>query len=212
MNESLRSMLSTIRAANRRRAAPVVELPALDEDAVRQVSPDADLPSLFAINARREAAEVEQVARARLPDRIRTFIADHSVSTAVCQPQVRERFPEIGPALNGVVVDGADDDALFAADMGLTVVQAAIAETGMIVVASGPGRPRGHSLVPPIHLALVREQQIVADLSDYLATIEGCQLPANITLIAGPSKTSDIEGQLARGMHGPGTVHILLIG
>ena len=212
MNDSLRSMLGRIRAANRRRAAPAVELPALDEDAVRQVSPDADLPSLFAANARREGAAVEQIARADLPARIRMFIADHSVSTAVCQPEVRAEFPEIEPAINGVVVEPAHDDALFSADLGLTVVEAAIAETGMTVVTSGPGRPRGHSLVPPIHLALVRELQIVADLSDYLATIEGRQLPANITLIAGPSKTSDIEGQLARGMHGPGTVHILLIG
>jgi L-lactate utilization protein LutC len=65
----------------------------------------------------------------------------------------------------------------------------------------------------PVHVAVVGEWQIVPDLFDFFESLAaGPNLPANVNLITGPSKTADIEGVLVTGMHGPGQVHIVLVG
>ena len=105
-------------------------------------------------------------------------------------------------------------EPLYRVDAGVTDVQAAIAETGTLVCWSGPGRGRGLSLVPPVHIAVVRRSDIVPDLIDYLArhAQHGPEaLPSSIVFITGPSKTADIEGVLITGVHGPREVHILLV-
>lgn len=96
----------------------------------------------------------------------------------------------------------------FAADAGITDVEAAIAETGSIVVASGPHSPRAAAMVPPIHLALLKWSQLVPDLLDLppLSTAA-----ASRTIISGPSKTADIEGILITGVHGPAELIVLLV-
>jgi L-lactate dehydrogenase complex protein LldG len=69
------------------------------------------------------------------------------------------------------------------------------------------------SLVPPVHVAIVEAAQIVPDLFDIFAAYQGREqeLPANLTLITGPSKTGDIELQLTTGVHGPKNWHMIVI-
>ncbi len=88
------------------------------------------------------------------------------------------------------------------ADAGVTGADEALAETGSIVVRSGPGRSRMASLLPPVHIALVSTARLTADLFTWTAA-RPWLLPANMTVISGPSKTGDIELTLAYGMHGP---------
>lgn len=88
------------------------------------------------------------------------------------------------------------------ADVGLTGAEAALAETGSVVVSSGPGKSRLASLLPPVHIAFVATSQLTADIFTWTAARQG-QLPANVVLISGPSKSADIERVLAVGVHGP---------
>ena len=76
-----------------------------------------------------------------------------------------------------------------------------------------PGDERVASLLPPVHVAIVERQQIVADLIDaFSALTRGKEeLPSNVVLITGPSKTGDIELQLTTGVHGPGTWHVIVV-
>jgi L-lactate dehydrogenase complex protein LldG len=90
-------------------------------------------------------------------------------------------------------------------------VQRAIAETGTLVCVSGASSARGASLIPPVHIAVLEEGQILADLFDYFEQLDPQDLPANVNMITGPSKTADIEGVLVTGMHGPGAVHVVLL-
>ena len=119
----------------------------------------------------------------------------------------------------GFDVTGADSlagaggrDAVFAADVGITGIHRLIAETGSIVMASAPDEPRSVSLLPPVHIAVAERRQILPDLFDLFGPEASAGLPSGLTLITGPSKTGDIELRLVTGVHGPGEVHVVLVG
>ena len=96
--------------------------------------------------------------------------------------------------------------------VGVTGAAGGIAESGTVVLVSGPGRPRLASLLPPIHVTLLAVSGIQASLPDLLtadpAIADG---GSNLVLITGPSRTADIEMTLTRGVHGPGHVHVVLL-
>lgn len=85
---------------------------------------------------------------------------------------------------------------------GISGGQAALAETGSVVLASGPQSSRMATLLPPVHIALVPESKLTADLFTWTAARQG-DVPASLTLVSGPSKTADIEQTMAIGVHGP---------
>lgn len=97
-----------------------------------------------------------------------------------------------------------------AADVGLSLADAALAETGSVVISSGPGKSRLATLLPPVHIAIVPPGRITTDLFTWTAARTGLR-PANITLISGPSKTADIEQTMAIGVHGPKRFMVIVI-
>ncbi|MBN1679230.1 MAG: lactate utilization protein [Anaerolineae bacterium] len=98
-----------------------------------------------------------------------------------------------------------------AADVGLSSADAALAETGTLVVTSGPGRSRLVTLLVSVHIALVPVSRLTADLFTWTAG-RSTPPPAMITLISGPSKTADIEQVMAIGVHGPKRFIVILYG
>jgi L-lactate utilization protein LutC len=108
-----------------------------------------------------------------------------------------------------------DKEAFFSADLGISGVAYLVAETGSVVVASRPDDPRSTSLLPPIHIAVAGQAQLLPDLFDLFQIFEEtglASLPSGLALITGPSKTGDIELKLVTGVHGPGEVHVILVG
>ena len=103
---------------------------------------------------------------------------------------------------------------MFAAEIGISSVSLAVAETGTLVMQSRAGQERLASLLPPVHVAIVEAAQIVPDLFDAFARLEAeglANLPSNVVLITGPSKTGDIELTLTTGVHGPGKWHVIVV-
>jgi L-lactate dehydrogenase complex protein LldG len=125
------------------------------------------------------------------------------------QPALTSRGVEV--RLIKELAAGSERDSFFAADLGITGVTALIAETGTLVLCCRPDEPRSVSLLPPVHIALARRSQIVADLFDLFEARQKEVMPACMTLITGPSKTGDIELQLVTGVHGPGRLHVVLL-
>ena len=81
-------------------------------------------------------------------------------------------------------------------------------------MASAPGSERLASLLPPVHVAVIEAAQILPDLFDLFARLQISghpEMPSNLTLITGPSKTGDIELRLTTGVHGPGEWHVIII-
>jgi L-lactate dehydrogenase complex protein LldG len=95
--------------------------------------------------------------------------------------------------------------------VGITGADVAIAATGTVVLAHGPGRPRAASLLVETHLVLLPVNRIVPSLHDALVAVRDVDT-SNVVAITGPSRTGDIESILTLGVHGPRQVHIVLIG
>lgn len=130
----------------------------------------------------------------------------------------------LGPARSaGVTVtdqgaltdDGRPDaDALDALDGVVTTATVAIAVTGTIVLDHGPGQgPRALTLVPDLHVCVVLAEQVVADVPEATTRLgDSVRAGRPLTWISGPSATSDIELERVEGVHGPRTLHVLLVG
>ena len=109
-------------------------------------------------------------------------------------------------------------EQIIQSGMGLTGADYAVAETGSIVIIPRRGLSRLVSLVPPIHIALVRPPDLVATLDDVFLfrRLEyyrnGGAPDRYLNFITGPSRTADIEQRLVVGVHGPKEVHLILLG
>ena len=106
----------------------------------------------------------------------------------------------------------AEPDAatLLRCDAGLTSADAAIAETGSLLLDARAERHRLLSLVPPVHIALVPASRLVGSLGDAFGAGGDGPGPA-WTLITGPSRTADIELTLVVGVHGPRALHVVVL-
>jgi L-lactate utilization protein LutC len=104
-------------------------------------------------------------------------------------------------------------ERMLAAGIGISSATFAVAETGSLALASGPGSERVASLLPPVHVAIVGADQIVPDLFDLFAIMQNSasSMPSNWTLVTGPSKTGDLELKLTTGVHGPGIWHVIAV-
>jgi L-lactate dehydrogenase complex protein LldG len=114
-----------------------------------------------------------------------------------------------------VTYDGQIEDfkeRLFGIDAAVTSTVGGIAETGALILWPDEKEPRLMSLVPPIHIAVLDADKIYATFSEAIEAENWArQMPTNVVLISGPSKTADIELTLAFGVHGPKELIVLIL-
>jgi L-lactate dehydrogenase complex protein LldG len=192
-------------------AAPPSDAPARGERAAR-------------LKSRMEAvrAEVHVVPSETWLDHLKEILAVRKVATLLYAPQTA-----IGEALRHAwETDAAGPpelvayagpvetfkERLFAVDAAVTAAAGAVADTGALILRPTAEEPRLMSLVPPIHIAVLRAEDIFASLDDAMrAGNWPADMPANMLLISGPSKTADIEQVLAFGVHGPKELIVLIV-
>jgi L-lactate dehydrogenase complex protein LldG len=104
------------------------------------------------------------------------------------------------------------------AELGVTGVDFALAETGTLILLSGAGRPRSTSLLPATHVAVFDRRRLLESLEQVGVMLEALHADpgrsmtgAMINFITGPSRTADIELTLTRGVHGPKEVHAVFV-
>ena len=108
----------------------------------------------------------------------------------------------------GIAPDAHD---IFRFDVGISTAQAAIADTGTLILDSACERHRLVSLVPPVHIAIINASAIVETLSDALTLLQkDKEISPAVTFITGPSRTADIELTLAIGVHGPQELFVIV--
>ncbi len=84
-----------------------------------------------------------------------------------------------------------------------------LADTGSVVLLSSD-EPRARSLLPFVHVTVLREDRILPGLAELFEAL-GPELPSSVAIVTGPSRSADIEQKLAVGVHGPGEVHLVLV-
>jgi L-lactate dehydrogenase complex protein LldG len=138
-----------------------------------------------------------------------------SVTWPARAPEAQAEASPLPPVANSPA--GTYREACFAAEVGITGVDFALAETGTLVVTSATEGSQLASLAPPIHIALYRHSQLVASLDEVLEHLTvpcspDAPLPGrSVVFITGTSRTADIEQILIKGVHGPREVHAILV-
>jgi len=123
-----------------------------------------------------------------------------------------ERLPyDAGAIVAGACLGSAPLREQADAEIGVTGCDAAIAETGSLVLLSAPGAARTVSLLPPVHVALVRPQDLCFSMGGFFEASAARMADASsCTVVTGPSRTADIELSLTIGVHGPGRVVVII--
>jgi L-lactate dehydrogenase complex protein LldF len=172
-----------------------VAKPGIPESAVAPSLSDQFIEELTAIGAKGY----------RLPDKevqatLANFLHERGIDR-VCVDSVGAKYVSTIPFV-------LDPDPTVRA--GVTGVLAGIAETGSLVLIGGEGCPLTASLLPDIHIAILRVSDLVPTLSDVLGRSE-IRTASAAVIITGPSRTGDIEMTLSIGVHGPKELHVFLI-
>jgi L-lactate utilization protein LutC len=204
------AFLESVRAAVAKQPrSTTTDAPVPDESLARLVSTTDDIRAMFLTRAR--AAGITVLDESPFGPVLTRELSNRSVrqvTLAITDDTLRQSVTRLLDSCGIKILIGEGPLHHFAAGAGITDVQAAIAETGSIVVASGTHAPRAAAMVPPIHIALLKWSQLVPDLLDLppLSTAA-----ASRTIISGPSKTADIEGILITGVHGPAELIVLFV-
>ena len=102
-------------------------------------------------------------------------------------------------------------DKTIASFIGITAPAIGVADSATLVQLTEPGRPRSTSLLPSIHIAILRRENLVADLAEAYALLREEKHLDSFVFISGPSKTADIEAHMVNGAHGPREVHLIVL-
>jgi L-lactate dehydrogenase complex protein LldG len=212
-------ILSRVRAAlGRASAAPPVSPPRVEDSLARLVRADVDMCARFIEAANRAGMKAIHTSRGSLRSALEAVLhSEQPKSVLVDVLDASLRVHASGACQSLDVSTSTDPSArAFDADLAIIDATAGVAETGSVLLASD-GRRRCAWIVPPKVVILVASKTLVPDLVDLwsgprspaspLAKVP----PAAMLLVSGPSKTADIEGVLVTGVHGPGTVHVVLI-
>ncbi len=175
-------------------------LPALEEP---------DLEKLFTLRAGAEkvGATIERMASlAELPQAVARYAEANALAPQLAlQPDPRLQALDWGALKSG---ERLRPDTALAVGLALC----GISETGSLVFHSGPTAPTLFGFLPLHHIVALDANSLLPRFEDYAASDMGKLSPRNVNFITGASGTTDIEGVLARGAHGPRKLHIVIYG
>jgi L-lactate dehydrogenase complex protein LldG len=209
------NILRRIRAAQGKPQAPLPEERQAVEAhlAARPQSPrpivTGDLAGEFRARALALASTIDIVASMEeAPAAVAAYLERNALPrSAVCWPELAN-LHWTGAGLSVEARAARESDLI-----GITGVFCAIAETGTLMLLSGPRTPAVTSLVVETHVALVPAERVVAGMEGgwRLLRAEHPSMPRAVNFVSGPSRTADIEQTVTLGAHGPYRVHIVLI-
>lgn len=169
-----------------------------------------DLAARFRAKAESLSSSVETVPeRGAAPAAVARYMAAQGMCPEIVMAPDVADLDWAGHGVQGEARAAVDADRI-----GVTACFCAVAETGTLMLLSGPDSPPTLSLLPETHIALVDASRIVATMEDAFALLraERGEIPRAINFISGPSRTGDIEQTIVLGAHGPCRVHLILIG
>ncbi len=171
----------------------------------------AALVELFVDHATALSATVSRVDdESEIPGAVADYLAGENLPATLCaapDPALQALPWDTRPALTVRYgrSDGADE-------VSLTPAFAAVAETGTLMLRSGPDHPTTLNFLPDTHVVVLRESQIVGPYEEAWDRLRAAgPIPRAVNFVSGPSRTADIEQTIQLGAHGPRRLHIVLV-
>jgi L-lactate dehydrogenase complex protein LldG len=177
-----------------------------------QLPPAARL-DLFAQMVTAAAATMVRVpAITDIPAAVTGFLREHNLPLAVRRGDdaLLASVPWAEAAMLHVSPQATADNALTA----ISRAFAAAAETGTLVLTSGPDNPTSLNFLPDNHIVVLAAKDIAGDYETVWQRLREkfAALPRTVNLITGPSRSADIEQTLILGAHGPRRLHVIVVG
>jgi L-lactate dehydrogenase complex protein LldG len=173
-----------------------------------------DIKARFRTMAERSECSYDEVgSRADAPAAVARYLQANGLEhRAVIWPE----FAPLDWAAAGIAVEARPvrrDEAIGVDRVGVTGCFCALAETGTLVLLSGPLTASSTHLLPETYIALVPASRIVRDMEDAFELMrkETAQLPRAVNMVSGPSRTADIEQTIVLGAHGPIREHVIVM-
>jgi L-lactate dehydrogenase complex protein LldG len=155
----------------------------------------------------------EKLTPAAVEPALRSLVAEQTIRKAAVWPTPGLMRLGVAEILHSLGVELVPPDAgkheMALCDLGVTEADFLLAETGTLVLCSSAAKPRAVSLLPRVHLAVVRPELLRPDLHQVLAEAKDSRY---LVFITGPSRTSDIELTVTLGVHGPEKLYVWMMG
>lgn len=195
-------------------ADPAVDVPI--EWTYGEPTPLTDVVERFVETVTEYRAAVVRCSADEVGDKIVKALAYFDVGLAVMPVGVPPLWRDTVEAASIVTTDDAEPltrDELNETGAVVTAAALGIAETGTIVLDHRPDQGRrALTLLPDVHVCVVRADQVVSDVPEAVAALQQSVLAGQpLTWISGPSATSDIELNRVEGVHGPRNLHVILV-
>jgi L-lactate dehydrogenase complex protein LldG len=175
--------------------------------------PPAERVELFCRWAEVNNATVARLSRTEVPGEVSAYLARNNLpaQAAMAPTPLLAGYDWAGQKMLALRRGRAEAHDQVA----ITGAFAGIAETGTLVMASGPDHPVTLNLLPDTHIVVLRESDIVGGYEDVWARLRERygkdRMPRTVNTITGPSRTGDIEQTIELGAHGPRRMHILVV-
>jgi L-lactate dehydrogenase complex protein LldG len=144
---------------------------------------------------------------------LKTLVKEQNIRKATVWETPYLRQLGVAEILNSLSVDlvspNASKHEMALCDLGITEADYLLPETGTLVLHSSAEKPRAVSLLPRIHLAIVRPEMLRADMHQVFAEAKHQNY---LVFITGPSRTADIELTVTLGVHGPKNLYVWMVG
>ncbi|MGE5610926.1 MAG: LutC/YkgG family protein [Bacillota bacterium] len=190
--------------------------PAIDEPVTRLVHMAIGLSELFDKRAQENHMQVELVHVEELIEQLVGFLHERKcrrialpVSPFLTQLKLYESLKEAGFDVRRTTE--LTQDEMHRIDCSITDVHCAVAEVGGLVLRTTPAYPRALSLLPPIHVVILKPADFVPDLVDLYEKIGQEEACAETVIITGPAQTADIGMTRVFGVNGPGVLRAFVL-
>jgi len=153
-----------------------------------------------------------KLSSSEIDSALKTLITNQNIRKATVWETPHLRQLGITEILNSLGVDlvspNANKHEMALCDLGITEADYLLPETGTLVLHSSPEKPRAVSLLPRVHLAIVRPEMLRADMHQVFAEAKDSHY---LVFITGPSRTADIELTVTLGVHGPKNLYVWMM-
>jgi L-lactate dehydrogenase complex protein LldG len=176
--------------------------------------PSEERVKLFCYYAEKYGATTARIASIEgLPGEVSRYLKSRNLPASVrmgSDPLLAAAHFESEPVLT--VLTGASDGNDLA---GVSHAQAGVAESGTLVLASGPDNPVTINFLPEHHIVAVKAEDIGGSLEEAFARVTATygkgEMPRTVNFVTGPSRSGDIEQKIIMGAHGPRALHIVIV-